>query len=208
MKREPPGQAPRKPQPGRMRVTGRVLDPQGRPVPGAAVMVYSQLKQFDSPTSFESVGPVVINETRCEMLGGFQLDLPRTSSSRYDRLGVTAIAPGHGIGWGELDLDAEKPAGDVRLQPEQLIRGRLFDVQGRPVQGVVVNVRSIVRSVHGEPDGPNFLAQPLTELHAWPSSSPSDADGRIKLHGLATRPAMAKLADGTRPEPATKESIP
>ena len=41
---------PTAPAPGRMHVTGRVLDPQGRPVPGAAVMVYAQLKQFDSPS--------------------------------------------------------------------------------------------------------------------------------------------------------------
>ena len=34
----------------------------------------------------------------------------------------------------DLDPDADQPAADITLRPEQVIQGRLFDVQGRPVQ--------------------------------------------------------------------------
>ena len=39
---------------------------------------------------------------------GSGLDAPRTSSSRYDQFGAAAIAPGYGVGWVELDPDADR----------------------------------------------------------------------------------------------------
>ena len=59
---------------------------------------------------------------------------PRTSSARHHRFGAVAIAPGYGAGWVELDPDADQPAADIALRPEQVIEGRLFDVNGRPVR--------------------------------------------------------------------------
>ena len=56
-----------------------------------------------------------------------------------------AIAPGYGAGWVDLDLDADQPAADITLRPEQVIQGRLFDIQGRPVQGVTVSVEGMGR---------------------------------------------------------------
>ena len=72
--------------------------------------------------------------------GRFRLDAPRTSSSRNDEFMAVALAPGYGVGWAELDPDANQPDAEIRLQPEQVIQGRLFDLQGRPAQGVTVSV--------------------------------------------------------------------
>ena len=52
-----PEVASQRPAPGRMFVTGRVLDPQGKPVPNAAVMIYARRKLFERPIGFESHGP-------------------------------------------------------------------------------------------------------------------------------------------------------
>jgi len=49
----------------------------------------------------------------------------------------------HGVGWANLDPDADQPEAEIRLNPEQVIQGRLFDLQGRPAQGVVVSVSAI-----------------------------------------------------------------
>ena len=57
--------------------------------------------------------------------------------------GAVALAPGYGAGWVELDPDADQPAADITLRPEQVIQGRLFDVQGRPARGVTVSVASM-----------------------------------------------------------------
>ena len=57
---------------------------------------------------------------------------------------------GFGIGWAELDHDADPPVADVRLRPERLIRGRVFDPQGRPARGVAIRVEEVMDSVRGE----------------------------------------------------------
>ncbi len=64
-------------------------------------------------------------------------------------MGAVAIAPGYGAGWVELDPDADRPTADISLRPEQVIQGRLFDLIGRPVQGVEVRVQSMGRVIPG-----------------------------------------------------------
>ena len=53
------------------------------------------------------------------------------------------MAPGYGVGWVTLDPDDDQPAAEISLRPEQVIHGRLFDVQGRPVPDVRISVASI-----------------------------------------------------------------
>ena len=132
-----------KPAPGRMFVVGCVLDPSGKSVPDAAIMVYARSTSQWSSGFFPSNRPVPIGDARADRSGRFHLNAPRTSSSRYDTFGVVAIAPGYGVGWAELDPDADQPAADVTLRPEHIIQGRLFDVQGRPAQGVTISVSAV-----------------------------------------------------------------
>jgi len=186
------------PAPGRMFVTGRVLDPQGKPVPNAAVMVYARLKLFERPIGFELHGPAVITHTRCDGSGRFRIDAPRTSSSRQDVVGITALASGYGIGWVELDPDAEQPTIDVALRPEQVIQGRLFDVQGQPARGVKVSIAFVLRSSQGVPEGPNFFAHPPKDLPAWPEPATTDADGRFTLRGLGRELLVELRVDDPR----------
>jgi hypothetical protein len=114
----------------------------------------------------------------------------RTTTSRHYQVGAVAIAPGYGAGWVELDPDAGQPAADITLRPEQVIRGRLFDVQGRPAQGVDVSVESMGTIVAGSPDmtlnetvGPYFFRVQPGDLLAWPDPAKSDADGRFTIRG-------------------------
>jgi len=121
-----------------MTVTGRVLDPSGKPVADAAVMVIAQAKQPQRPMFTRAMRPVTEHQGRCDGSGRFRIALPRTSSARHDGLVVTALAPGYGVGWTELDPDADPPTGDVALRPEQVIRGQLFDVPGQSARGVAI----------------------------------------------------------------------
>ena len=105
-----------------------------------------------------------------------------------------ALSPGHGVGWAKIDPDADQPAADISLQLEQIIEGRLFDVNGRPAQGVTVSVAWIVRVVNrdsrvlipGSPrgEGPIYWWTYVNDKPAWPKPATTDADGRFTIHGV------------------------
>ena len=53
----------------------------------------------------------------------------------FSRSTVLATVPGFGLGWVLLNPDAGQPVAAIRLRPEQLIRGRLVDLNGQPAAG-------------------------------------------------------------------------
>jgi RNA polymerase sigma factor (sigma-70 family) len=179
---------------GRMFVVGRVLDPQGKPVPYAKVMVHARVKQFGDAFGIEAFYPAVIGDADADGSGQFRLGAPRTASSRNDELMALALAPGFGVGWAALDPDADRPGADIRLNPEQVIQGRLFDLQGRPAQGVTVSVSRALRILvrDSEPsdpqrfrfEGPNYWWARVYDWPAWPKPATTDADGRFSIHGV------------------------
>jgi hypothetical protein len=177
-----------------MFVVGRVLNPTGKPVPNASVMVSARTVPFGQSLNAESRMPTVISHGNADSSGRFRLDTPRMSSPRNDEGLAIALAPGYGAGWVELNPDADQPVDEITLMPEQVIHGRFFDLQGRPVPGVVVSVSSIQRvliPVSGDVDllrrtseGPSYLWSRAHEWPAWPRPATTDAEGRFTLHGL------------------------
>ena len=128
--------------------------------------------------------PMPMGQARSDGSGRFRLDAPRVSSSRHEVFGILATAPGYGAGWAALDPDADQPAAEITIRPEQVIQGRMFDVQGRPVRGVTVsveNMRTIPRDDPDEAGRPYFLTGPATDLPAWPRPPITDADGRFTI---------------------------
>ncbi len=189
-----PADANPKPAPGRMFVLGRVLDPQGKPVPGAKVMASTRPKFSGSNFGFDGLNLNVIGHADANESGRFRLDAPRTSSSRDDEFMAVAAAPGFGVGWAEIDPDEDQPAADISLRPEQLIHGRLYDLKGGPAQGVAVSVSGIRRVL--VPDspgrdplrirfgGPNYWWDRINDIPAWPRPTITDADGRFTINGV------------------------
>ncbi len=105
--------------------------------------------------------------------------------------GAVALAPGFGAGWVELDPDADRPAADIALRPEQVIDGRLFDVQGQPVPNATVSVASIRREpprvrfgVRSRIDGIVYGFMSVNDLPAWPRPAMTDAEGRFTVRGV------------------------
>jgi RNA polymerase sigma factor (sigma-70 family) len=174
----------RHPAPGRMLVTGRVLDPRGKPVPNAHVTVSAVLRIADQGVPYGPLPYATNQQGLCDGDGRFRMETSRTSSSRHGNAVVTATAPGYGIGWVKLDLDAEQPDAQINLRPEEIIRGRLFDIQGRPAQGVKVTVRTMSRRVNGRPEGAGFQRNDAEEYPAWPNPAISDAGGYFTLRGI------------------------
>ena len=90
-----PDDTTQRPAPGRMFVVGRVLDPQGKPVPNAMTMVYAAIKQPGSGGGLvEKMKPSAIGQARSDGSGRFQVDAPRTSSSRHHQMGAVALGTG------------------------------------------------------------------------------------------------------------------
>jgi hypothetical protein len=180
-----------KPKPRRMFVIGRVLDPQGKPVSGASVMVYARSKLAKADDHSDRLHAKEFGRASTDPSGRFRVDMPRISSSHHDEFGAVALAPGYGAGWvSGLDPDADQPTFDIGLRPERVIHGRLFDVQGQPARDVKVSVTAI-RRVALAPggrqetlEGPSFLWTHPDDMPGWPSPAMTADDGRFTLHGI------------------------
>ncbi len=195
-----------KPAPGRMFVVGRVLDPDGKPVPHATAMVCTALKQ---PVHGDNFGNQLSStgQAQSDVSGRFRLDAIRTSSATHDETVAVAIAPGYGAGWVNLDPDADQPIADITLRPEQVIHGRVFDIQGRPVGGVRISVEAmgrVLRDPEGDPEddgleGPAFTGMShAKELPAWPRPALTDADGRFSVRGAGRNLRVVLVIDDPR----------
>ena len=158
---------------------------------------------FPAPTgqgASDDVGPVPV---RCG---------PQPSSAHHAEFGAVAIAPGYGVGWAELDPDEDQPIAEIPLMPEQVIEGRLFDVQGQPAPGVVVSVSAIWRTLPEPPLVTRRVGSSRTTGRTRPLVGPrqrraglaeaGDDRRRRPLHPARHRPRPARQAE--RPRPAVR----
>ncbi|HKB04377.1 MAG TPA: sigma-70 family RNA polymerase sigma factor [Gemmataceae bacterium] len=114
--------APEKPIP----VSGRVLDPDGKPVAGASFAIIDD----------ETGAPVPKIVSGAD--GRFAFDLPYPPTVRNPRQ-VVASAPGLGLDW----LSEPRADAVFRLVPDQPITGKVVDLQGKPVAGATVAVHNV-----------------------------------------------------------------
>jgi protocatechuate 3,4-dioxygenase beta subunit len=155
-------------------------------------MVHAGLKQPGLASRFDGTRPAPIGRALCDGSGRFRVDAERTTSARHRLVGAVAMAPGYGAGWVEIDPDADEPVAEITLRPEQVIEGRLFDLTGRPVVGVRVEVHFMGRVVPAPPggvvretaEGPDLPWSHGRERPAWPGPAYSDAEGRVTLRGI------------------------
>ncbi len=138
-----PGEAqPAKPGRETTTLTGRVLGGDGKPQAGARVALVGGVAR----------GPVpkVLAEARTDRLGWFRLSVPRPGPGQEPRHeAVMAWAPGHGLAW-QYPLPDKGKEVELQLPPEEVIRGRLIDLQGQPAAGVKLWVTRL-----GERTAPN-----------------------------------------------------
>src|SRR5262249_10823801 len=129
MPKKGPVTSPKPPAPAvalELKVAGRVEDQDNKPVVGARVAV----------AAYASNGaPQVLGQTKTDAKGRFQLTVKKNDPSH--QVVILAGAKGFGLGWHFVQSPAEAL---IRLQPEQIIRGRLIDLQGQAAAGVRVPV--------------------------------------------------------------------
>jgi RNA polymerase sigma factor (sigma-70 family) len=163
--------------PGRMTVTGRVLDPAGKPVSRVPVEVIGRPRAPRVATDEIGAAQVLLGRGSTDSDGRFRLDASRTSSVHFLQVYILAAAPGCGLGWAEPNPDAEQPAAEIRLRPDQVIQGKLVDLSGQPATGVEIRVGSLTRD--------DWLgASPPDGLRTWPRPAKTNDQGRFTFAGI------------------------
>jgi RNA polymerase sigma factor (sigma-70 family) len=165
----------------RMPVRGSVLGADGKPVAGAAVAVVSRPRRPYRSGAEPADTQAVLGEGTTDADGHFHFPATRTSSARFWKVHLVAAAPGHGVGWCELGPDVGEPEATLRLPPEQVIRGRLVDLQGVPAAGVPVLIQALGRELHGNWDGVSVAALPRQV--PWPLPVTTDERGCFEVRG-------------------------
>jgi RNA polymerase sigma factor (sigma-70 family) len=107
-------------------LAGRVLGPDGQGHAGADVAVVAWRPKRAGET------PRVLARARTDGEGKFALKARRPTAEEYAAVAVVS-APGFGLAWHATLPDTKA---EIRLQPEEVVRGRLIDLQGQPAAGV------------------------------------------------------------------------
>jgi hypothetical protein len=167
----------------RLTVIGRVHDADGKPVGGAAVAVLGRPKPRTRLVQLVS-HVRVLGQGKAAADGTYRLTLAPLSKERYYDACVVAHAAGHGLAQHPFDPDARRLDVSLRLAREQVLRGRLLNLEGQPVSRARVGA---LRAVGKQPSRDRFAVEfqdAPTDLLAWIEPAVSDGQGRFALRGL------------------------
>ena len=175
----PEAKKPETPSDGPTTIRMKILDAEGKPVPGVKVKANYRPKGAESPST---------PEYETDQTGIASFALPRTIGSVHFSISKKACTNVFSI-WTLDDLNtAMKRSGEVtvRIRPRTTAGGRIVDKQGKPIAGAEVQVSSrpfdgpFRESGHGEPVWSGFYLD----------AAKTDADGRWRVEGVADDPQI------------------
>jgi RNA polymerase sigma factor (sigma-70 family) len=182
----PPAAKPEAAKPADRVIAGRVVDPTGKPVAGAAVFVVNRDFRWDKPEG--PTRPVTTSDAD----GRFRVELKPAQRERY----VVVSAAGRGADWVSDSRDGPAPSEPTfTLAPDVPITGRVVNTEGKPIRGVQVTPESVYvpegkldaylagwkarwRSVVGTPNKRLYVAGDRLA-----PAVTTDADGKFKVTG-------------------------
>ena len=198
---------------GRVRLKGRVERPDGAPAVGARIYAIEPNYDPIDPAPEPEVG------ARTDPEGRFTVAVPTPKPGEGEagpagRYPVTVVAMAEGFGpafasFPEVDGDLT-----LRLVPDDVpIEGRVLDVDGQPVAGATVRVRSLLR--HRGGDLEPWLEELRREGVAYPvqyrlledwsgeavgrliGPATTEADGRFRLDGIGRERVVGLWIEGS-----------
>jgi RNA polymerase sigma factor (sigma-70 family) len=196
--------------------TGRVLDPAGKPVAGARLI----LSTGNRPSTNDAVEVAV---TAAD--GTFRCTINPLKAGEPDSRTLFAHASGFAADWVNVsELTAEKRATFHLVADDIPVHGRLLGLEGNPVSGAQVTVTSIRKTATGTPDAAFALwqtdpgrafDQPTKDAShpacaGVPTQVLADKDGRFEIKG-AGRGRLLNLhfeANGIETTDATVVIVP
>lgn len=170
-----------------MIVTGRVLDPDGKPVENASVDMYGRPS---SPWGMRTWPPnilseiVVLGRAATDQNGRFQANVPRNWAAQVHELRILAGKAGFGVVETVINSGAEALTAELQLEPERIRTVKLIDEAGRPVAGLPVDLIGMDRPGPKNPVlfmGHSIDFRGFPEAKGWPTPEPTDAEGRLRL---------------------------
>ncbi len=167
-------------------ITGRVLDPDGKPLAGATVYFVPKTARKKADLKLRAVtdkeGAFHLSPTPADMQSGARL---------------LATAPGHGPDWADVKKDAETT---LRLVKDDVpIRGRVIDLEGQPIAGLSVEARLLAKPEEGDltpwlndqiQKGRDWRNPEVPMKLLWPAllgeqyTAKTDANGRFHMSGF------------------------
>jgi len=194
-------------------VSGRVVDPDGKPFPAAKIFFARYILRDPPPQP-----PAVVTS---DAEGRFRLRVSRTGypekhmKDQWMHGAVVAVGEEFAFGW--AGGDAEKLTNvTVKLSKEVPIQGRVVDLQGKPMAEVKVQPRSVMFRADGG-DLKDFMAgltkeRPNRPDHRYMRLNPASlsltrpvvtgADGKFRLTGIC-----GECVVGLRLEGPTIEAV-
>ncbi len=179
---------------------GRVVDPEGKPFAGATVYAArwywnddDERKPLDRATT-NAEGRFRVSYRKSQM------NVAVARATPWLDVSIVAVAEGYGPGW--VSVRDVEPGHEVALRLVQQgppIRGRVVDIEGRPIAGVAVTVGSFnaskdedlskwLEAVRLGQDAPSLREHLGKSVMPYASGLPvkvlTDADGRFELRGV------------------------
>jgi protocatechuate 3,4-dioxygenase beta subunit len=184
--RPPPAAKPKSETEGTIEASGKVVDPDGKPVAGAKLYLAKPTLNGPVPSQQATSGPD----------GRFRFAVPQSAppkgAAEESAFQVMAIAKGYGCDWVKIGPAREELT--LRLVKDVPIRGRILDPDGRPVKGAKLTVMGL-STFKGDDLGKyletvrkrdfrNVFAKGWAgALPGQPAGLTTGADGRFKLSG-------------------------
>jgi RNA polymerase sigma factor (sigma-70 family) len=185
-----PAAAPAKegePLPEKSTYQGRVVGPDGKPVKGAQVFLYT----------YSPVPQQLVVRAKTDDEGRFSFEVKRSefdprsyelSPAPWQFGHLIASAPGFGVAWTEQGFGPNKDAELKLVADDAPVEGRLLNLQGEPVVGANARVLWALRSLNGD-------------LAAWQAGLKriKEQDSQLTLQGLVGLIIPAQRRHGLDP---------
>lgn len=170
---------------------GRVVDPTGKPLAGARIVLRELSSMRYSEDVYSDVDDILA-ETISDADGIFHFhDVParpfRLAQGHTSPWDIVALADGYAMAWTHLQRTSTTEPIELKLAPARSISGQLTDPDGQPVADCRVELAGITSLHHSENVWRSNFGDPeqieLSRSRVGPSTK-TDAAGRFELVNL------------------------
>ena len=178
-------------------VHGRVTGPNGKSAVTVHVAVVGSRIRPERGGDLSSRSDVLA-EGATDETGRFEVKLSGVSAKTHSKAVVIARSNDSGLAWRRIDLDARDVNISFELPVEQVIRGRLIDIEGQPAGGVRLSVGSLMPSstTGTRVEGVGYHDFPK-HPQAWPPDVIADENGRFVIRGTPADHGVFLTIEGT-----------
>jgi RNA polymerase sigma factor (sigma-70 family) len=160
-------------------VNGRILDAEGRPMPGAEVTALVRRPwQSDDRSQHDGVVARAVADADGRYSLVVPADFPTWSPQR--RVKLLAHAAGQAPVTGEVPLTEQQQTSDLRLSGKTFVAGRLIAPEGGPAADVALAVVRMGTVAWETPQG----GRPAPAPPGWPVDVKTDAAGDFRVDGV------------------------